>query len=307
MNMKLVLVTLLSCTSAGGLRRSLKDDGKRCDLAVEDVGGSATIKVDPDVLIITAQVRGLSAAAVGAKASELKAKVAAVREAATYEQNFRQETVWNSETHRSDPGDWVASVTVTLPYKAGGENSDDGGLHQATELISQIVSLSPSSTSSPEPLPHVAHRLVISTGAEETETPPASASSSLRSRVSISVTHTRFDISDTLREAKEKQALSLAVEDAIARIGETTKPFLTPGDGYSDQHKFGPSSLTNVKISTGFSVGASYSQDHGKLGAAEFALASVAGDSDAGVPPSFVNPGKRDVTQSVSVTACVEL
>jgi len=299
MDMKLVtLVTLLACTSAGSLRRSLTDDGKRCDLAVDAVGGSATIKVDPDVLIIIAQVRGLSAAVVGAKASELKAKVAAVSEAATYEQSFRQDTVWNHETHQSDPADWIASATVTLPYKDGWKSSDGGRLYQATNLISQIVNMAPSSTSAPEPKSQLVHKMAYATGAEVE--PPSSP-------VSISVTHTRFDISDKLREKTEKAALLLAVEDAIARIGETAKPFLALGDGYSDQRKFGPSSLTNVKISTGFSFGPSYSQAHGKLGAAQFALATVAGGSEGEVPTSFINPGKRDVTQSASVTACVKL
>lgn len=361
MNVKLVtLIAIFACARARGLRLKNNDGTRSCDLAVNAVGGSATIKVDPDILIITAEVRGLSAAAVGVKAAELKAKVSEGSEAATYEQTFRQDTVWNPNTRQSEPAHWVASAKVTLPYKAAG-GGKDGGLDHATKLISQILKLAPAPTPTPaiDSCPRAApcynrhtdaclpkvclppthageeggyRRLGEGYGegyAEETSyADPAYATTPIYTApppfgtlggcscpvgttdvwgtrhapgssgsVSISVTRTTFDISDGLRETTEKAALSLAVKDAIARIGETARPFL--GDGYSAT-EFGPSSLSNVKIGAGHSGGRSY----GNTPAAGFALAMARGENDAA---TFVEPGKHSVTQSATVAACVHL
>lgn len=357
MNVKLVtLIAIFTCAKARGLRLKNNDGTLSCDLAVNDIGGSATIKLDPDILIITAEVQGLSAAAVGVKATELKAMVSEGSEVATYEQTFRQETVWNSNTRQSEPAHWVASAKVTLPYKAAG-GGKDGGLDHATKLISQILKLAPAPTPAPgiDSCPRAApchnrrtdacspkacltpthageeggYRRLGEGYAEETGyadpayvTAPANAAPlpfgtlgrcgcpagttdiwgtrhapSSSGSVSISVTHTAFDISDGLRETTEKAALSLAVKDAIARIGETARPFL--GDGYSAT-EFGPSSLSNVKIGAGHSGGRSY----GNIPAAGFALAVARGANDAA---TFVEPGKHSVTQSATVAACVHL
>jgi predicted MFS family arabinose efflux permease len=63
---------------------------------------------------------------------------------------------------------------------------------------------------------------------------------------SIAVTSTGFQVSHKLRSATEKQALALAVKDAIANIGQSASPWLGP----TELKSFSPGSLGNVRIST---------------------------------------------------------
>jgi len=129
--------------------------------------------------------------------------------------------------------------------------------------------------------------------------------------VKVSIESMHFAVSDQVAKSTQKRALSLAVADAIARIGEAAAPFRsvsTPGYGKAGEG-VDAQNLSQVRVTNG--SGGSYPQARSVPVAMSFDQAE-AGSAGGGVVVeaadlTYAVPQKQPVSQTVSVSACVSL
>jgi len=129
--------------------------------------------------------------------------------------------------------------------------------------------------------------------------------------VKVSIESMHFAVSDEVTKSTQQQALSLAVADAIARIGEAAAPFRsvsTPGYGKAGEG-VDAQNLSQVRVTNG--SGGSYPQARSVPVAMSFDQAE-AGSAGGGVVVeaadlTYAVPQKQPVSQTVSVSACVSL
>jgi len=134
--------------------------------------------------------------------------------------------------------------------------------------------------------------------------------------VKVSIESMYFAVSDEVTKSTQQQALSLAVADAIARIGEAAAPFRPAGSSYGENkgeasEDIGAQSLSEVRVTNG--SGGSYQPlaRNGMVGAAAPMAFDQESSADGGVVEAadltYAVPQAQPVSQTVSVSACVNL
>merc|ERR1711924_145050 len=131
--------------------------------------------------------------------------------------------------------------------------------------------------------------------------------------VKVSIESMYFAVSDEVTKSTQQQALSLAVADAIARIGEAAAPFRPAGSSYGENkgeasEDIGAQSLSEVRVTNG--SGGSYQPlaRSGMVGGAPMVFDQES-SADGGVVEAadltYAVPQAQPVSQTVSVSACV--
>jgi len=138
--------------------------------------------------------------------------------------------------------------------------------------------------------------------------------------VKVSIESMHFAVSDEVTKSTQQQALSLAVADAIARIGEAAAPFRPAGSSYGENkgeegekgeasEGIGAQSLSEVRVTNG--SGGSYQPlaRSGMVGGAAPMVFDQESSADGGVVEAadltYAVPQAQPVSQTVSVSACV--
>jgi len=138
--------------------------------------------------------------------------------------------------------------------------------------------------------------------------------------VKVSIESMHFAVSDKVTKSTQQQALSLAVADAISRIGEAAAPFRPAGSSYGENkgeegekgeasEGIGAQSLSEVRVTNG--SGGSYQPlaRSGMVGGAVPMAFDQELSADSGVVGAadltYAVPQAQPVSQTVSVSACV--
>merc|ERR1719197_2174107 len=130
--------------------------------------------------------------------------------------------------------------------------------------------------------------------------------------VKVSIESMHFAVSDEVTKSTQQQALSLAVADAIARIGEAAAPFRPASSSYGENkasEAIGAQSLSEVRVTNG--SGGSYQPlaRNGMVGGAAPMAFDQESSADGGVVEAadltYAVPQAQPVSQTVSVSACV--
>merc|ERR1719387_2381798 len=138
--------------------------------------------------------------------------------------------------------------------------------------------------------------------------------------VKVSIESMHFAVSDEVTKSTQQEALSLAVADAIARIGEAAAPFRPAGSSYGENkgeegekgeasEGVGAPNLSEVRVTNG--SGGSYQPlaRSGMVGVAAPMAFDQESSADGGVVEAaaltYAVPQAQPVSQTVSVSACV--
>jgi hypothetical protein len=253
------------------------------------------------VFVISVDVKSSNYAATGEKATKLKELVKKSNiKGADYSQSFRQESNWDAKLNKRALGDWVASVLITVPFENDGWKTSGSNLLQKIVALNNDNSTTPKSVGDkevPEQVPRASDRRSKALSGIS-----PSSSGNGHSTAHVSITDTRFQVSNKLQATTELDAISLAVADAIARIGEIASLWL-------DDEKllyFGADSLTQVRISNKADFGAwSPKSVHHAVSMDPRYDGSKGGGRDTLVELTFVDPGNFSITQRAWVSACV--
>lgn len=299
MQARFMLLLLLGSCTAGPLRGLANP---ACQVQVDAIAGSGSIFVDPDQLVITAEIKSRMDVLVGDAATKLKELVASI-DGMKYAQSFSQESNWDNKLSKSVNGDWQAVATITVPINATEWKSS--GSSAVSGLITKILALRQGALSTPLAAAAAPTKTKSSADAGGYSKVPESGDP----YVHVSITSTDFSVSDELRKDTEKKALSLAVTDAIANIEQSAMPFLslTP----EKLKGFGAASLKNVRISTtgggGFNPTNTPMMRKAAYGAGSAADngATASSSADGAVDLTYVVPAKQSISQSATVSACV--
>lgn len=320
-----VLAALLLTANAAALRptpSSASSSSDSCKLQVSQ-SGTASVDVDPDQLVFSVSVKSPVASEAGESAHKMKAIVDAVY-GSKYTQTFSQDSHWDSKSRKTVKGDWTATGTVTLPIVAKTwvdcilpVDRCSTGSDQVSSLINQLLALTSVTR------PQQGTDMEKDKGYDDESNGYAEPHAGYRRRrhlgqspgtdVTVSIESMFFSVSDEVRQGAEKQALSLAVTDAISRIAEAAAPFRPPAPYMGDDDvaaAIDSQNLSQVRVSNGGSgsyrlMGSSRNfaaapmLDSGSVGAASAKGAVEAADL------TYAVPQKQPVPQTVSVSACV--
>jgi len=277
---------------------------------------------------------------------------------AKYTQTFHQDSSWDSHLRKTVKGDWTATGAVTLPIEAGKWGAADGGGSAAVSaLINKLLALT-SASSAPTPAQQQPSQYgegeeegkgddndnksyaseeqdgyryggggQQSDGSDYSE-PTSSYAAPVQQRqhgdadVKVSIESMYFAVSDEVTKSTQQQALSLAVADAIARIGEAAAPFRPAGSSYGKNkgeegekgeasEGIGAQNLSEVRVTNG--SGGSYQPlaRSGMVGGAapmafdQESFADGRFDQEA-AGLTYAVPQAQLVSQTVSVSACVD-
>merc|ERR1719387_1219789 len=138
--------------------------------------------------------------------------------------------------------------------------------------------------------------------------------------VKVSIESMHFAVSDEVTKSTQQEALSLAVADAIARIGEAAAPFRPAGSSYGENkgeegekgeasEGVGAPNLSEVRVTNG--SGGSYQPlaRSGMVGVAAPMAFDQESSADGGVVGAadltYAVPQAQPISRTVSVSACV--
>jgi len=315
---RLIMTLLLAYSAAGeslrGGRGLIESADSSCQVAVNTVAGTGSIKVDPDQLVINAELKSAIHDQVGKAGKSLKALVDnAGIEGVKYSQTFSQESNYDNKLNKNVKGDWRATITITVPIKA--DEWDATGSSTISSLISKVLALKDSAIEKNrkdkgKKGQKEEGRFLLSDSPYPNETYdqssyPSYPSPSVSPSLGVSITSTYFSVSDSLRKSTEQKALGLAVTDAIENIKQSAMPWLSNFAAVS----FGPKSLTEVKISTNGGGGNAYFGGIARPTASMMMNSADAGSGnsadDVGVDLTYVFPSKQTISQTATVSACV--
>jgi hypothetical protein len=316
-----------------------------CELEVGPVGGLGMIEIDPDIFVISAEVKSKQYRTTGEKATEVKTAVdAAGIDGVKYSQSFRQESRYDSKLREMVLGDFVATVVIKIPYQSDEWKTTGSDLLQKILSINQSPSVAaPAASDTDDGYRRVLADAIAAPATSGTDagiltyaaygqapqaaygqpsenitatygqsqpfsdekiayvsTPPP-APAPAPAAFSIVVTSTGFQVSHKLRSTTEKQALALAVKDAIANIGQSASPWLRP----TALKTFSADSLANVRISTKPNSQSPYQSYDNIAYPMARSVSHQDSTSIAALDLMYVDPGKSQITQSVYVSACV--